>query len=119
MIGEKTCENVHKAIAEELKSGNALHGLFNSNHEAWAVLREECEEVADEFTLFSNARKEAMQKLWEHVKNDTATWENGGHLIDLKSAALDLLYECVQVCAMCDKWLDKLEKERGNNGKDM
>lgn len=116
MLGENTQEYIFKAIAEEMKSGNEKYGLFNSHHEAWAVLKEECEEVADQFTLYKNSRSDAMPRLWEQIKRNSVSWqESEGDLYNIKGAALDLLYECVQVCAMCDKWLYKLEKGSGIN----
>lgn len=120
MLGENTCENVHKAIAEEVKNGNELHGLFHSHHEAIAVLQEECEEIEDAFTDFCNIRKKAMPELWGNVKSDDVCWGYcSTSLLDIKSAALDVLFEAVQICAMCDKWLAKIAKEGESNAKDM
>jgi len=113
MIGENTAEYVHKAIEEELKFCIEKHGLFHNYHEAWAVLLEETQEVAEECIEYQKTSNKAMQDLWAQVKDDTISWRNSSNLlIDIKSAALDVLFECVQVCAMCNKWMDMLEEER-------
>jgi len=113
MIGENTAEYVHKAIEEELKFCIEKHGLFHNYHEAWAVLLEETQEVAEECIEYQKNCNKAMQDLWAQVKDDTISWRNSSNLlIDIKSAALDVLFECVQVCAMCNKWMDMLEEER-------
>jgi len=113
MIGENTAENIHKAIAEELKFCIEKHDLFHNDHEAWAVLLEETQEVGDEYAEYAKTCNKAMQDLWAHVKGDSISWrESSELLIDIKSATLEVLFECVQVCAMCDKWMDKLENEK-------
>ena len=117
MKSENACELVHKAIAEEVKHGNFLYGPFNSDHEAWAVLLEEAQELTDEHTEYAKTCNETMQKLWKHVRSDSLTKQNGiDLLLDIKSITLDVLFECVQVCAMCDKWAEKLEAQKdGSN----
>jgi hypothetical protein len=111
MKRENVGEYAHKAIAEELKCANEKHGLFNSNHEAWAVLLEEIQELTDEHTGYAKLCNDTMQKLWKHVKSDRLTKQIGEDLlIDIKFATLEVLFEAIQVCAMCDKWIDRLEE---------
>ena len=38
---------IHNLIEEEMAEANKLHPLFASPHEAWAVIREEIEELHD------------------------------------------------------------------------
>lgn len=113
MIGENTAENIHKAIAEELKFCIEKHDLFHNDHEAWAVLLEETQEVAEECAKYQRICNKTMQELWAQIRNNSISWRESSELLtDIKSATLEVLFECVQVCAMCDKWMDKLENEQ-------
>lgn len=109
MIDKKTEETIRCAVTAEMEAAIKIHGEFNSHHEAYSVLKEECEEVAEQFTLFSNMRKDAMQDLWKRVRSDDVS-EMTGPLVSLERAATELAEECVQVAAVCNKWQRLIKK---------
>ena len=120
MIDGNTEVLLQQAISEEKKAAIFAHGKFNSHSEGWAVLLEECEEVCEAAKVFERDFKSHIIKLWGAVRNDMRTGGNtAGRLREIRKLAVNIAQEAVQVAAVCDKWLDKLEKERGNNAKDM
>lgn len=94
MIDRKKIELL---IAEELKEANKEHPLFQSDHEAYAVIKEECEEAFDEIEAF----KSQLSFIWYKVRKDSKTMEQNYHA--LKDAAIRLIQESIQVAAMADK----------------
>lgn len=112
MVNTNTKKHINAAVKDEMDAAIEKHGEFNSHHEAHSVLREECEEVAEQFTSFSNIRKDAMQDLWKWVRRDD-TSEMQGALAALENVAIELAEECVQVAAVCNKWQRLIDKERG------
>lgn len=111
MIDNLSYVNLENAVSSELSAAIRDHGEFNSYHEAYAVLREENEEVAEAFTVFTNRKKDVMQDLWKEIRRDD-TAEMKGALITLRNAAIDIAKECVQVAAVCDKWDFLIKKEK-------
>lgn len=109
MISEGAMYHIESAASNECEAAIKKHGEFNSHHEAYSVLKEECEEVAEQFTLFSNMRKDAMQDLWKRVRSDDVS-EMAGPLVSLERAATELAEECVQVAAVCNKWQRLIKK---------
>ena len=113
MIGEKTLDHIRSAVNAEVRHGNALHGSFHNHHEAWAVTLEEIEETRELFEEFTALTKEAVELLWEGVKHDwTAEDEVIGAIDDIHMVSMELAQECVQVMAMCRKWVDLINKEK-------
>ena len=103
-------DNMIKAKIEELaklelEAANSRHPLFASNHEAYAVILEEVEEIDLEIKYL----KHYLDILWELTKGDRG---NKGSDCKLKEHALRLAQEAIQVAAMCDKALMS-EKVRG------
>jgi hypothetical protein len=54
-------------IEEELKEANNIYPLFQTQHEAYGVMREELEEAWDEFKLI---KKGILIDYWDLCKND-------------------------------------------------
>lgn len=95
-------EELMREVAEmenrELIRALEHHPLFNSDHEAYAVILEEMEELEAEV---KNSRK-AMKDMWDYVKED----EPG--IVNLKSATVEACFlraagEAIQAAAMCSK----------------
>lgn len=109
MIDKKTTDFIDSAVKNEQIAAIEKHGHFHSMHEAYAVLLEEVEEVKEMHEAFDGVQEMQMRLLWDNVRQD---YENycDTRLGEIKAAALDLAYECVQVAAMCDKWGLLLEK---------
>lgn len=111
MIDHKAASSMYHAVRHEYNAGMERYGAFNSQHEAWAVLLEETEELHDEAEAFAETVKMILPELWQAVKMDDITPMHKRQLEAIRSAALAVAYECVQVAAMCDKWGLLIESE--------
>ena len=101
---------VVETLAEyELEDANKHHPkYFASDHEAYAVIKEELEEAEQEMRELSAG----LDLMWSRIKWDESIEDN---LIDLKRTAYFLIAEVVQVYAMCEKGLrTNALKEVGN-----
>ena len=97
-------EKILALAAEELADANTKHPpTFNSMHEAYAVIKEEFEELKNEVDYMEFY----LVKLWERVKEDSDTT---GFCKMLKNAAISAVQEAIQVIAMCDKALQGTQK---------
>ena len=101
-------DDVIELIEKELKSANEKFPLFASNHEGYAILKEEIEEAKDEVVWV----KEKLGCMWELIKkNHDATLEAEF----LKEFAIQGAVELIQVAAMAQKFMDS-ERIRGDKG---
>lgn len=102
---------IEKLVAEELARANEKFPAFSSNHEAYAVLLEEVEELQHEVERVDFYR----DLLWFTTKgkNQNYTLEGGLRVFaeQVKVRAINTAEEAIQVAAMCDKWMQLLEKE--------
>lgn len=94
MINRKEIERL---IAMELEDANKKHHpLFASDHESYAVIKEELEETEAELKhLFLY-----LSSVWHQVKNDTKPTRD---YCGMKCAAIRMIQEGIQVAAMCEK----------------
>ena len=69
---------------------------FASDHEAWAVVREEFEETRSEL----EAIEEGLFLIWEQVKRNYNTNRNYEMV---ENNAVQLIQEAIQLAAMCRK----------------
>ncbi len=98
MIDRKIIEEL---AAEELVDANTKHDpKFNSPHEAYAVIKEELEEMQEDVERCD----QLLGLVWRCVKenNDFCAELK---LKDMKSFAVFAVQEGLQVIAMCDKAL--------------
>ena len=102
---------IEQLVAEELARANEKFPAFSSHHEAYAVLLEEVEELAEVL----NTAKPWMNKTWEEVRGKHPDKEHNIRcfLVGIKHIATESATEAIQVAAMCDKWMQFLEKENG------
>ena len=94
---------IHNLIEEELAEANKMHPLFSSPHEAYAVIKEEVEELHEEVV----ACEGLLSDMWGCVRSDCKPeWV----LKQLQAHAIYAVQEAIQVAAMCAKALDSLQK---------
>lgn len=91
-------------IAEELVKANKLHPPFHSQHEAYAVIQEELEELQEEV---AECYKQ-LEEIWMNVRTDDSI----RHQVKmLRKHAVFAAQEAIQVAAMCYKTSDSLPFE--------
>ena len=95
---------IHTLIQEELEEANQIHPLFQSPHEAYAVMLEELEEAEEELQWI----KKQLGQMWSLIRNDCGVEEI---LHKIKGHAVFATQEAIQVGAMAQKALDSLYKE--------
>lgn len=100
MICGNSKEQIKLAAENEKNAAIAQHRKFHSQHEAWAVLKEEVEEMCQ--SVNQGAFQSLLYVLWQDVKHDKAA--DQAKLDEVYNAAFACACECVQVMAMCLKW---------------
>lgn len=100
------------AAQEELDSAVAQHGLFHSPHEAWAVLYEEFQELAEQAGIVDEYRRN-IDKLFGYVRKDKKV--DCVYLQLIYDWAKCCAFEAVQVMAMCKKWQQSVYQDYGNS----
>lgn len=96
-------EEIQRLVNEELKEANKKYPLFHSDHEAYAVIKEEVEECEDDM----REMQMVLSYFWNRVKRD----KNSDDIIQgIKKIAMHAAAEAIQVAAMCDKALIGREK---------
>lgn len=101
MICERAIDHIMQAVEEEKKAAIGARGLFHSDHEAWAVLREEVEELC-ECLDNENAYYLKIDELWDKVRRDKKIGNDD--VKDIGYWAKSCAEEAVQVMAMIQKW---------------
>ena len=112
MISGRAIDYIMQAVDAEENAAISEYGLFHSNHEAWAVLKEEVQELLelfDEDKIYVD-----LDKLWDKVRRDEPISE--GDLYDIYKWAQRCAEEAVQVFAMCLKWGERNEQCKQEEG---
>ena len=86
-------------IDKELEAANRKFPLFNSNHEAFAVILEEAEEARGEAENLIIL----MNNFWISVKENHDPEALREELTGIYKTALDLAVEAIQTAAMAQK----------------
>lgn len=110
MINEEARQYVVDAIEKEMSAAVENYGHFHSDHEFWAVLREEVEELGDAF--FCGFPNNEVDGFWQKIRDDEDIAID--RLAAIKSYALNLIFEAVQVAAVIDKYIVNKEREKIN-----
>lgn len=113
MIDEKTLSHIRFAVRDEMQAAIDKHGEFHSHHEGWAILCEEIQEVMELFKPFCRVADSHTEGLWNYIRNDEM-FEDGAErsVKEIRHIAEELAMECIQVIAVCDKWMRLINKER-------
>lgn len=99
MIRATTRYFVDKAVEDELRNIIRDKPPYHSNHEAWAILHEEIEELGDEMCDIENGET----WLWRHVSEDDEQSLQEEKSLMLKTIK-NLIAEAVQVAAVLEKF---------------
>jgi hypothetical protein len=97
-------KEVELSVKSELERANKVHPLFNSPHEAYAVIKEEEEEAEHEWDLM----KDNISWFWAYVKHDDSATDVLDYLKQTKENAMNLAAEAIQVAAMAQKAIDSM-----------
>ena len=98
-------KDVERLVEKELASANERFPQFHSEHEGWAVIREEVEELRQE----TDDVEEALNILWGRVRYNMRA--NPCFATKIKERAVAAACEAIQVAAMAQKYLDMLGEE--------
>lgn len=113
MICERAIDHIMQAVEEEKKAAIGARGLFHSDHEAWAVLKEEVEELC-ECLDEQEAMHHRLDLLWDMIRINN---EIGmGDMTEIYNWAKSCAEEAVQVFAMCLKWGERNEQREQEEG---
>lgn len=94
-------EDVELLVQKELESANKKFPMFHSDHEGYAVLKEEVEEAEENLIK----TKDQIASLWRFTKkNLNKPKESAAESI--KESAIELAVEAIQVAAMAQKFID-------------
>lgn len=101
---EKLLKELRVMAREELERANHEFPPFASDHEGYAVILEEFEEMNEEVA----AAEKILGHVWRKVKVDTAE-DAKNMLIAAKGAFLQAAAEAIQAAAMCEKFMRSQE----------
>lgn len=103
MIAEKAKESINQAAVYELQNIVKNYGAtYASEHEAYAILKEEVEEVSEAFTGLTTM----LETIWKRVRNN----ELGTDIVEVcKDCAIDVAQEAVQCAAVCERFLETIK----------
>lgn len=107
MINENMKKIAKAMIDEELARALNEHGEFHSIHEAWAVMKEEVEELEYE----TNAIIARINMMWLDIKDGEAYGYIQIDIDKIMAFAINAICEAVQVAAMANKAKRYLETE--------
>lgn len=96
-------KDVEKLVEKELEAANERFPQFHSEHEGWAVMQEEAEELQEEY----DSIEMAMEQLWRRIRDGIPTSLQVALVGQYAEAAA---CEAIQVAAMARKYLDMLER---------
>jgi hypothetical protein len=107
MIAEKASEAIDKAIVYELQNIVKNYGaVYASEHEAYAILKEEIEEASEDMEQINRN----LAYLWALIKNNHIK-AGGGAISETIDYAKMLAQEAVQCAAVCERFLETIKRE--------
>lgn len=102
MFTEEAKKEVEKAIAAEVVNAESYGTTYASEHEAYAVIKEELEETTEVLTQASKY----LEYFWEKLKSGHFSEEDRkNNIVHIHQYAQSVALEAIQVCACCEKVL--------------
>ena len=98
--------DVRILVGKELAAANKQFPQFHSQHEGYAVIKEEVDELKEYTDLINNR----MIYLWSRVRFNNSCEELVSRIYD---NAINAACEAIQVAAMCKKFLE-MEAQHDN-----
>ena len=90
--------HIEALIEDELDRIVAKHGLFASDHEAWAVIKEEIDEAYEDIRELETNHA----FWWKRIREDDI--DNLDVMDNIEKYSIEAIKELVQVIACCRKW---------------
>ena len=105
MIAEKASESIEQAVAYELQNIVKNYGAtYASEHEGYAVLKEEIEEAEECLDCINKN----LAYIWALIKNNHIQ-KGREALEETKQYAIALAEEATQVAAVCERFLETIK----------
>lgn len=98
--------DIRVLVGKELAAANERFPQFHSQHEGYAVIKEEADELKEYTDLINNR----MIYLWARVRFNNSCEELASRIFD---DAINAACEAIQVAAMCKKFLE-MEAQHDN-----
>lgn len=93
--------DVRILVDKELAAANERFPQFHSQHEGYAVVLEEM----DELKIDVYNADQYLSYVWDSIK-DNSSGRTRKNVMIIKGIAIDAACEAIQVAAMCKKFLD-------------
>lgn len=107
MIDKMAASAVEMAVNYEHQNIVKEHGeVYASDHEAYAVLLEEVQEVT-EACKWMQTRTEGI---WMAIRNNVLD-KQSYHIEEVKKFAVETAKEAIQCAAVCERFLETLKRE--------
>lgn len=104
---------VKELATQELARANSMYPLFASNHEAYAVIKEELEETRQEIKY----AEMYLDEIWRMTKSDYQDEQFVGVLEEGWKTMILAAAESIQTAAMFEKAICTIYERRLANGK--
>lgn len=109
MINEEAKMYLDDAIEKEKNSAIENYGFFNSDHEFWAVIKEEIEELEYEFE--PQFLDKFIRESWSSIKVDKGI--NQSYLQHMETMVKRVAVEAVQIAAVINKYSEGVKDVNG------
>ena len=111
MEAKLTNDLIRGAITAETEKASKDWGtLYNSEHEAWAVLNEEIEEANEALIKIASISSVLWNFVRKAKKQEDDKKQTRDNLEYLKGHAQELAIEAVQIAAVAQKYIDTMEE---------
>lgn len=104
MIAEEATKCIDQAVLHEFRNIVKKYGpTYHSEHEGFAVLMEECQEVAE----CDKDMQASLENLWKSIRENKIS---AFDLSQVQGFAKCIAEEAIQVAAVCERFMETIEK---------